>query len=111
MGRDVKFWIVGRDVKIFMDRVHIAIVGGGIGGLALALALLRRGEPERILIIPVLTHSSHDSCVLPGFKCTVFEKDPSFQHRRQGFGLTIQQGSAALVALGLGDSVAAASSW
>ena len=93
-----------------MDRVHIAIVGGGIGGLALALALLRRGE-ESSLIIKALNHSSHDSFVRAGFKCTVFEKDPSFQYRRQGYGLTIQQGSAALVALGLGDAVAAASSW
>ena len=93
-----------------MDRVHIAIVGGGIGGLALALALLRRGE-ENIRIMLAFAHSSHDSFVTPGFKCTVFEKDPSFQHRRQGYGLTIQQGSSALVALGLSDSVAAASSW
>ena len=43
-----------------MDRVHVAVVGGGIGGLALAIALIRRG-----------------------FRCTVFEKDPSFEFRRQ----------------------------
>ena len=29
----------------------------------------------------------------------------------QGFGLTLQQGSAAIVALGLQDAVAAASTW
>ena len=38
-----------------LDRIDIAVLGGGIGGLALALALTRRG-----------------------FRCRVFEKDPAF---------------------------------
>jgi len=78
--------------KMFEDKVKerltIAVVGGGIGGLAAALALTRRG-----------------------FKVKVFEKDPSFFFRRQGYGLTLQQGSFALTALGLSDAIVAASSW
>lgn len=49
--------------------MSVAIIGGGIGGLALALALWRRDIP-----------------------CKVFEKDASFDSRRQGYGLTLQQG-------------------
>jgi len=78
--------------KMFEDRLKerltIAVVGGGIGGLAAALALTRRG-----------------------FKVKVFEKDPSFFYRRQGYGLTLQQGSFALTALGLSDAIVAAASW
>ena len=47
----------------------VAVIGGGIGGAALALALQQRG-------ISVL----------------VFERDASFHERRQGYGLTMQQG-------------------
>jgi salicylate hydroxylase len=47
----------------------VAILGGGIGGLALALALSRRQ-----------------------IACTVFEKDEDFSTRRQGYGFTLQQG-------------------
>lgn len=46
----------------------IAIVGGGLGGLACALALQQRGA-----------------------RVAVFERDPSFEARAQGYGLTIQQ--------------------
>ncbi len=60
-----------------MDRIEIAIIGGGIGGLAMAGALIRRG-----------------------FRCRVFEKDPAFSARKQGYGLTMQQGTAALRNLG-----------
>ncbi len=60
-----------------MDRIEIAIVGGGIGGLAMACALIRRG-----------------------FRCRVFEKDAAFNSRKQGFGLTMQQGTTALKNLG-----------
>ena len=38
-----------------LDQIDVAVVGGGIGGLALALALTKRG-----------------------FRCRVFEKDPAF---------------------------------
>ena len=49
----------------------MAIVGGGIGGLALALALSRKS-----------------------IACTVFETDPDFATRRQGYGFTLQQGAS-----------------
>jgi heterodisulfide reductase subunit A-like polyferredoxin len=44
----------------------IAIVGGGIAGLASALALQQKG-----------------------FKVTVYERDQLFEDRRQGYGLTL----------------------
>jgi hypothetical protein len=56
----------------------IAVVGGGIGGAALALALQQRG-----------------------MRVALFEKDSSFSERRQGYGLTMQQGGTALAKLGL----------
>ncbi|KAI9206236.1 FAD-binding monooxygenase [Polychytrium aggregatum] len=56
----------------------IGIVGGGIGGLALAIALQRHGIGS-----------------------IVFEKDTSFNARSQGYGLTMQQGGRAISALGL----------
>lgn len=43
-------------------------MGGGIGGLALAIALLKEG-----------------------IECEVFERDKSFGERSQGYGLTMQQ--------------------
>ena len=58
---------------------EIAIIGGGLGGLALALALQHRGFT----------------------RATVYERDASFAARAQGYGLTLQQGSSALRALGL----------
>mmetsp|Transcript_21685 Transcript_21685/g.61450 ORF Transcript_21685/g.61450 Transcript_21685/m.61450 type:complete len:623 (-) Transcript_21685:208-2076(-) len=59
------------------DDLSVAIVGGGIGGLALALALQNRGV-----------------------SCRVFERDRHFDQRRQGYGLTMQQGTSALRSLG-----------
>lgn len=56
----------------------IAVIGAGIGGCGLALALQQRG-------IPV----------------TVYERDDSFEQRRQGYGLTMQQGATALQQLGV----------
>lgn len=50
----------------------IAIVGGGLGGLACALALQQRGA-----------------------RVAVFERDDSFEARAQGYGLTLQQASEA----------------
>lgn len=52
---------------------HVAIIGGGIGGMALALACLHRGIPY-----------------------TLYERDASFDARSQGYGLTLQQASKAL---------------
>ncbi|EAR12751.1 monooxygenase family protein [Polaribacter irgensii 23-P] len=57
---------------------HIAIIGGGIGGVALAVACLHRGIPF-----------------------TLYERDSSFNARSQGYGLTLQQGSKALAGLGI----------
>jgi len=49
---------------------HIAIIGAGIGGVALAVACLHRGIPF-----------------------TIYERDNSFNERSQGYGLTLQQAS------------------
>ncbi len=57
---------------------HIAIIGGGIGGVALAVACLHRGIPF-----------------------TLYERDESFSSRSQGYGLTLQQASKAIEGLGI----------
>ena len=57
---------------------HIAIIGGGIGGVALAVACLHRGIPF-----------------------TLYERDSSFDDRSQGYGLTLQQASKAIEGLGI----------
>ncbi len=59
-------------------RPVVAIVGGGIGGIALAVALRHRNIPFM-----------------------VYEKDSRFDQRRQGYGLTLQQARRALQALGI----------
>ena len=56
----------------------IAIIGGGIGGVALAVACLHRGIPF-----------------------TLYERDGSFNARSQGYGLTLQQASKAIEGLGI----------
>lgn len=63
--------------------VEVAIVGGGIGGLAAAVALHRRGVRVR-----------------------VFERDAAFAGRKQGYGLTLQP-TPALTELRLVDRVRA----
>lgn len=57
---------------------HLAIIGGGIGGVALAVACLHRGIPF-----------------------TLYERDSNFDARSQGYGLTLQQASKAIQGLGL----------
>ena len=57
---------------------HIAIIGGGIGGVALAVACYHRGIPF-----------------------TLFERDTSFDARSQGYGLTLQQASKAMEGIGI----------
>ena len=57
---------------------HVAIVGGGIGGVALAVACLHRGIPF-----------------------TLYERDSGFNTRSQGYGLTLQQASNAIKGLGI----------
>lgn len=57
---------------------HVAIVGGGIGGVALAVACLHRGIPF-----------------------TLFERDSNFNARSQGYGLTLQQASKAMDGFGI----------
>jgi 2-polyprenyl-6-methoxyphenol hydroxylase-like FAD-dependent oxidoreductase len=63
------------DVK---NHPHVAIIGGGIGGVALAVACLHRGIPF-----------------------TLYERDENFNARSQGYGLTLQQGSKAMAGLGI----------
>lgn len=57
---------------------HIAIIGGGIGGVALAVACLHRGIPF-----------------------TLYERDSGFDVRSQGYGLTLQQASKAMKGFGI----------
>ena len=57
---------------------HVAIIGAGIGGVALAVACLHRGIPF-----------------------TIYERDKSFADRSQGYGLTLQQASKAIKGFGL----------
>ena len=57
---------------------HVAIIGAGIGGVALAVACLHRGIPF-----------------------TLFERDNSFDDRSQGYGLTLQQASKAIKGFGI----------
>lgn len=57
---------------------HIAIIGAGIGGIALALACLQRQIPF-----------------------TIFERDNSFNDRSQGYGLTLQQASKEIKKFGI----------
>ncbi|RZJ75215.1 MAG: FAD-dependent monooxygenase [Flavobacterium sp.] len=57
---------------------HVAIIGGGIGGVALAVACLHRGIPF-----------------------TLYERDDSFNARSQGYGLTLQQASKAMEGFGI----------
>lgn len=59
--------------------VRIGIIGGGIGGMALALACQRLGGGKMI--------------------AEVFERDACFDARSQGYGLTMQQGIKVLNAL------------
>lgn len=61
---------------------HIAIIGGGIGGIALAVACFHRGIPY-----------------------SIYERDTDFNSRAQGYGLTLQQASKAIRGLGI-ESVA-----
>jgi 2-polyprenyl-6-methoxyphenol hydroxylase-like FAD-dependent oxidoreductase len=56
----------------------IAIIGGGLGGLALAVACRHRGIPFAI-----------------------YERDEHFDQRSQGYGLTMQQASKALAGFGI----------
>lgn len=57
---------------------HVAIIGAGIGGVALAVACLHRGIPF-----------------------TIYERDSGFDARSQGYGLTLQQASKAIEGLGV----------
>ncbi len=57
---------------------HVAIIGGGIGGMALAVACMHRRIPF-----------------------TLYERDSSFESRSQGYGLTLQQGRKAIEGLGI----------
>lgn len=58
----------------------VAIIGGGLGGLALAVACRHRGIPF-----------------------TIYERDAHFDQRSQGYGLTMQQASKALEGFGISE--------
>lgn len=57
---------------------HVAIIGGGIGGVAMAVACLHRSIPF-----------------------TLYERDGGFEARSQGYGLTLQQASKAIKGFGI----------
>ena len=57
---------------------HVAIIGAGIGGVAIAVACMHRGIPF-----------------------TLYERDNNFEARSQGYGLTLQQATKAMEALGI----------
>ncbi|MBL7936131.1 MAG: FAD-dependent monooxygenase [Bacteroidia bacterium] len=57
---------------------HVAIIGAGIGGVALAIACLHRQIPF-----------------------TLYERDHNFDARSQGYGLTLQQAHKAIEGLGI----------
>jgi salicylate hydroxylase len=57
---------------------HLAIIGAGIGGVALAVACWQRGIPF-----------------------TLYERDSGFEARAQGYGLTLQQATRAIKELGI----------
>lgn len=58
---------------------RISVIGAGISGLAISIALKQLG----------FTHVN------------IFEKDVSFDSRRQGYGLTILQAKSALRKIGV----------
>ncbi len=72
--------LVHADTQPLADKnyPHLAIIGGGIGGVALAVACLHRQIPF-----------------------TLYERDSGFNARSQGYGLTLQQASRAIEALGI----------
>lgn len=72
--------LVHCDIKPLADKnyPHVAIIGGGIGGVALAVACLHRQIPF-----------------------TLYERDSGFEARSQGYGLTLQQASKAIEGLGI----------
>ncbi|MBA2368872.1 MAG: FAD-dependent monooxygenase [Candidatus Protochlamydia sp.] len=69
---------IGHPIADSENFPHVAIIGAGIGGVALAVACLHRGIPF-----------------------TLYERDSSFDARAQGYGLTLQQASNAIKGLGL----------
>jgi salicylate hydroxylase len=72
--------LVCADAQTVPDNAYpnVAIIGGGIGGVALAVACLHRGIPF-----------------------TLYERDNRFEARSQGYGLTLQQASRAIEGLGI----------
>ena len=77
--------LIRSDDESLLDRIpdtenypHVAIIGGGIGGVALAVACLHRKIPF-----------------------TLYERDSGFEARSQGYGLTLQQASKAIEGLGI----------
>ena len=61
-------------MRVLTKQSKIGIIGAGIGGLALAITLKQKGF-----------RNIH-----------IYEKDESFNSRRQGYGLTILQAKSAL---------------
>lgn len=68
-----------------VDKLTIAIIGGGLGGISAAIALQQKG-----------------------FNATIFERDQCFSNRKQGYGMTITNNpKGPLAELGVLDEVLA----
>jgi 2-polyprenyl-6-methoxyphenol hydroxylase-like FAD-dependent oxidoreductase len=73
--------LLASDVPPIVDKENypqVAIIGAGIGGVALAVACLHRG-----------------------ISFTIYERDKDFKARSQGYGLTLQQATKAIEGLGI----------
>eukprot|EP00961_Rhodomonas_salina_P195903 2644369-Rhodomonas_salina.2 len=96
------------------SKLEFAIVGGGIGGLATALHLIKKG----IRYIRCVASTPWLRCSPDSLPCWLLESKSSNRippsasgDRLTGFGLTLQQGGLALSSLGLGDAVAKAAAY
>ena len=68
--------------EVTKEHNFVGIIGGGLGGMAMGLSLQKRGVPYKI-----------------------FEKDVAFDARKQGYALTMQQGTHSMRLLGLDDEL------
>ena len=68
-----------------LQTMRIAVIGGGLAGFSVAIALLKQGFRN----------------------VAIFERDTSISHRRQGYGLTVLQGASALRRMGVYEKVKA----
>jgi 2-polyprenyl-6-methoxyphenol hydroxylase-like FAD-dependent oxidoreductase len=66
-----------KEIKVSNDTINISIIGGGLGGLSLAISLIQKGFTN----------------------VKVYERDVYFNDRRQGYGLTLTNNNKGPLAL------------